>query len=234
MRVRVVLQARMSSSRLTGKVLLPVSGIPLAVLCASRVMRDGLDLVLATSVERSDDILVDVLISNDINVYRGSLDDVLSRFVGAVKDLHDDDLVVRLTADNPFVDAEFVHALVDDFCNQDVDYLGTSSPLDALPYGLSAEVMTVGSVRQADENAISDFDREHVTPWIRSSVNQLSVGVSNVPSISIVSVVAWEIPLSIITVSKSVYELVFVVCVITSSSSPKNVKGISVKVAPLL
>ncbi len=160
----------MSSSRLAGKVLLPVSGVPLAVLCASRVMRNGLDLILATSVERSDDVLVDVLTNNEINVYRGSLDDVLSRFVGAINDLLDDDLVVRVTADNPFVDDGFVRSLVDNFCQQDLDYLGTSSPLDALPYGLSAEVMNVRAIRQADASTTSDYEREHVTPWIRNNL----------------------------------------------------------------
>ena len=160
----------MSSSRLTGKVLLPVAGFPLVVLCALRIMRDGLDLVLATSEAESDDVLVDEAARFEIKTFRGSLNDVLGRFIGAIEDLQNNDIIVRITADNPVVDAEFVRSLVNLLDEQKFDYLGTSSPLDALPYGLSAEIMTVGALRQANLNAVSDFEREHVTPWIRENM----------------------------------------------------------------
>ena len=160
----------MSSSRLTGKVLLPVAGFPLVVLCALRIMRDGLDLVLATSEAESDDVLVDEAARFEIKTFRGSLNDVLGRFIGAIEDLQNNDIIVRVTADNPVVDAEFVRSLINLLDEQKIDYLGTSSPLDALPYGLSAEIMTVGALRQANLNAASDFEREHVTPWIRENM----------------------------------------------------------------
>lgn len=156
----------MSSSRLPAKVLLPIAGIPLAVLCAQRIARTGMDVVLATSDEKSDDVLVDESIKYKIRVCRGSLSNVLDRFAKAVKDLNDDDVVVRVTADNPVIDADFVHSLVKVFSQSDIDCLGTSSPLDGLPYGLSAEVMTVGALRLAHKKAGTSYEREHVTPWI--------------------------------------------------------------------
>ena len=169
MHTRVVLQARVSSSRLPAKVLLPIAGIPLAVLCAKRIMRTGLDLVLATSDDNSDDVLVDVAEKYNLKVCRGSLDNVLRRFIDAVQDLSDEDIVVRVTADNPITDALFVETLIDTFKCADVDYLGTWSPVDALPYGLSAEIMTAGVLRRAHEAVNSSYEREHVTPWVRQN-----------------------------------------------------------------
>jgi len=75
--LRIVLQCRLSSSRLPAKVLLPVGGLPIAVLAAKRAMRGGKDLVLATSVEPSDDLLADAATRHGVPVMRGPLDDVL-------------------------------------------------------------------------------------------------------------------------------------------------------------
>jgi spore coat polysaccharide biosynthesis protein SpsF len=165
-RIRVILQARTSSSRLPAKVLLPVAGYPLVVLCAQRLGRGGLDVVVATSNTPSDDTLADVLARASICCYRGSLEDVLDRFAAAVADLDEQDILVRTTADNPVPDAAFVQDLVGFLELQDADYVGTSSPADGLPYGLSAEAMSVGALREANLQATSFFDREHVTPWI--------------------------------------------------------------------
>jgi spore coat polysaccharide biosynthesis protein SpsF (cytidylyltransferase family)/aryl-alcohol dehydrogenase-like predicted oxidoreductase len=167
MAYRVVIQTRTSSSRLPGKALLPVRGIPASVLAARRAGRDGADVVVATSVAASDDALAGVLCDAGVQVVRGPLDDVLARFVLAAEGLDDGDAVVRLTADNTFPDAAFVGALVDEFRARGEPYLGTWSPLDDLPYGLSAEVFLAGAMRQAAASSTDPADREHVTPSLR-------------------------------------------------------------------
>lgn len=177
MRIRVVLQARMSSSRLPAKVLLPISGIPMAILCAKRISRDGLDLVLATSNHSSDDALVSIAEKNKIKVYRGSLGNVLERYAEATSDLDSEDVVVRVTADNPLVDSEFVQSILIAFFESSSDYMATNSPIDGLPYGMSAEVMTVKALRMAKKNAKSLYDLEHVTPWIRENLKTASVSI---------------------------------------------------------
>src|SRR5688500_16835549 len=111
-RCRVVLQARMTSSRLPGKVLLPVCGMPIVVLAARRAGRDGIDTVVATSVEHADDPIERTLQEHAIRCLRGPLNDVLARYVQAVADLDDDDICVRLTCDNVFPDSAFVRTLV--------------------------------------------------------------------------------------------------------------------------
>ena len=165
-RVRIVLQARTGSNRLPAKVLLPVGGLPLALLCARRLGSSGLAVTLATSQERSDDLLAQMAESAGTKVYRGSLVDVLDRFVHCVAELDDDDLVVRATADNPLPNGEFIDALLRRFSAARRDYLATSWPTDGLPYGLCAEVMTAAALRRAAERADDPFDREHVTPWL--------------------------------------------------------------------
>ena len=165
-RLRIVLQARTSSSRLPGKVLLPLAGMPLALLCAKRLARAGREVLVATSTNADDDQLALLLAQAAIHCFRGSLHDVLGRFGAAVVDMADEDIVVRMTADNPVPDGVFIRAC-EQLWSADVDYLGTHSPFDGLPYGLGAELMTVAALRHAVLEATDAYDREHVTPWIR-------------------------------------------------------------------
>lgn len=163
----VVVQARVASTRLPAKALLPIAGLPSFVLCARRAANTGLRVVVATSTERADDALAAAAQQAGITLMRGPHDDVLGRFVQACAGLHGDAAVVRLTADNMLPDGRFVAALLDEFRRRGVDYLGSASPADGRPYGLSAEVFSVAMLRRAAAAATSPFDREHVTPWIR-------------------------------------------------------------------
>lgn len=162
-KIKVVLQARLSSSRLPAKMLLPLLDLPLAVLCARRCADKDFDFVLATSTDSSDDLLAQTLMRYDIPHYRGSLDNVLSRFVDVCTDMQDDDLVVRLTGDNPFVNAAFIKDLIVFHHSHDFDYTRTLSPQDGLPYGLSAEIVTAGLLRKIANAQPDAMDQEHVT-----------------------------------------------------------------------
>jgi len=169
-RVRIVLQARTTSQRLPGKVLLPLGGIPLAILCAKRLGNAGCEVVLATSSDATDDVLAWRAERVGVAVCRGSLDDVLSRFGTAINDLHDDSIVVRATADNPVPDGSFVNAMLEKFRSSDLDFLGTESPADGLPYGLSAEVFRAGLIRERLRvSRPSSAEREHVTVALRGA-----------------------------------------------------------------
>ncbi|HKP27591.1 MAG TPA: aldo/keto reductase [Dongiaceae bacterium] len=163
-RHRVVLQARTSSTRLPGKVLLPVCGLPVVVLAARRAARDGIETVVATSADPSDDRLAETLSRHRIRHIRGPLDDVLARFIAATAELDDGDICVRLTSDNVFPDSEFVRRLI--AAVEGSGYAGFAGGSDGLPYGLAGEAMRVGLLRQADRSARDAHDREHVTPWI--------------------------------------------------------------------
>lgn len=163
--IRLILQARMSSSRLPGKMLMPIGDIPLVVLCAKRVMRSDKfhDVVVATSEEPSDDPMVPILKSNGVKVVRGPLDDVLARYILAAEGLNDKDLIVRMTGDNPVVDSDFIDLIIADHKKSGARYTRSLSPFDRLPYGISAEVIEAGLLRELNNTNASAYDREHVT-----------------------------------------------------------------------
>lgn len=162
----VVIQARSGSSRLPAKALLDFHGLPLIVIAARRARRTGLKVVVATSVDPSDDMLAATLMRHEIPVFRGSLQNVLGRFVDAIAGLPDDTAVVRLTGDNIVPDGSLIDEAVAYFERLGLQYLSTTDAKSGLPYGVSIEVARAGHLRQANIAAETSFDREHVTPYI--------------------------------------------------------------------
>lgn len=158
-----IVQARMTSSRLPGKVLMPVDGEPMILQQLDRISRARcLDhIVVAVSSEASDDHLVSVLVEAGFDVVRGSLDDVLDRFVAAL-DSYDADVVVRLTGDCPLACPSVIDDVISAFHASTADYL--SNTLDpTYPDGLDVEVMTASSLRMVARNSLDPAEREHVT-----------------------------------------------------------------------
>jgi len=180
MKIVIVIQARMGSTRLPGKVLLPICGIPVAVLAAKRAQRDVYEVRMATTMDPSDDVLVETVKEAGIFVVRGPVDDVLSRFVQATADLPDEAFVVRLTADNVFPDADFIGLILKEALKRDTIRLVTTQG-SGLPYGLAAEVFRCWVLREAAQKATTCYQREHVTPWIKSAYGAEVVKVSDVP-----------------------------------------------------
>ena len=162
--ILAILQARMSSTRLPGKVLKPLAGAPMVLRQIERLRRSRrLDrLVVATSTEPSDDALADVLAGADVEVFRGPLDDVLARFLGAL-DASPAEHVVRLTADCPLADPESVDATVALHLESGADYTSNTPQTHAWPKGLDVEVITAEALRQAAADASTPEEREHVT-----------------------------------------------------------------------
>lgn len=162
-----VLQARMSSQRLPGKVLAPVLGEPMIARQIKRLQRARrLDrLIVATSVDASDDPLALACRERGISVHRGSLRDVLERYVEAVSPCAADG-VVRLTADCPLADWTVVDRVIEAFLARGVDYVSNIDP-PTYPDGLDVEVMTSAALQQAHRDARSAAEREHVTLHIR-------------------------------------------------------------------
>ena len=161
--ILAVIQARMSSTRLPGKVLKDVLGQAMVVRQLERISRSKLidQIVVATSVEKSDDPLAEVIETAGYKVFRGSLDDVLSRFQTLRKDLNPTH-IVRLTADCPLTDPEVIDGIIEQHIATGVDY--TSNVIDrTFPRGLDAEVFTVAALDRLSELDLSDDEHEHVT-----------------------------------------------------------------------
>lgn len=170
-RTRVVIQSRLNSSRLPGKAMLTIAGMPLIELVARRAGRSGHEVVVATSDEPYDRRIAEHLKAVGISVMRGPLDDVLGRFVAATADLEPTDRVVRLTGDNPVADADLVDELL---AAMDASgHVYGRVDIERVPEGLGAEAFTVESLRTAEARATSPYDREHVTPWLRRELGEL-------------------------------------------------------------
>jgi spore coat polysaccharide biosynthesis protein SpsF len=161
-----VIQARTNSSRLPGKVLLPIRGLPMAVLAAKRAGNTGRKVVVATSTEVTDDGLAKTIEEYGVTCFRGNLDNALNRIVSALAGYSDDTIVFRLTADNVLPDGEFLDELEDEFVAQELDYLCCNGEPSGLPYGMSVEVTRLSHLREAAHKCMDAYDQEHVTPYI--------------------------------------------------------------------
>lgn len=170
MNVVAILQARMGSSRLPGKVLLDLAGEPMLVRGMNRLSRaETLDeVVVATTVEPADDAIAEICQERDEPYFRGSEEDVLDRYYRASK-RHQTDVVVRVTSDCPLIDPEVVDRVVSEFleCQPKVDYASNTAPRRTFPRGLDTEVMRFDALERAWRDDENPAWREHVTPYIR-------------------------------------------------------------------
>ena len=161
-----VLQARTSSSRLPGKVLLPILGEPMLSRQIERVrLARSLDeIIVATSADPSDDAIVAMCKRVEVRCSRGSLDDVLDRFYRAIEPTPAT-VIVRLTGDCPLICPDIIDGVVAFRDQGDFDYASNSYE-QTFPDGLDTEAMTRGSLESAWKLARLPSEREHVTPYI--------------------------------------------------------------------
>lgn len=160
-------QARMGSTRLPGKVMLPVLGRPLLDWHLTRLARaTQIDrIVVATSDDDRDDPIVELCRSLDIAFFRGSESDVLSRYAGAAA-AFGAATVVRVTSDCPLIDPGIVDQVISTYGarRSEVDYMTLDR--DDFPRGLDTEVFSHAALAAADRVALDPAEREHVTPHI--------------------------------------------------------------------
>ena len=165
----IISQVRMGSTRLPGKVLLPAAGRPLLDYHVARLTQSGLPLYLATTTEPADDALAAYAETRGLPYHRGSETDVLARYYEtAVK--FGLDVVVRVTSDCPLVDGPFIGAAVARYLI-DADPLAfrSNSIIRSFPRGLDFEIFSMQMLAEAYERATSPYEREHVTPYLKTS-----------------------------------------------------------------
>ena len=175
-RVVAVVQARMSSTRLPGKVLARLGEDTVLELLLRRLARSSeLDeIVVATSTEPSDDPVEREAERLSVRVIRGSLTDVLGRYLKASAAVNAD-AIVRITADCPLMDPEVVDHVVRVWRESRADYVTNTLEPRSYPDGLDVEVVTAAALSRAGELAREPFDREHVTPYLRYHPETFSV-----------------------------------------------------------
>lgn len=174
--ILAILQARVSSSRLPGKVLMPLLGSPMLLRQVERVRRvPKIDqLLIATSTEPSDDLIEDLCNENGIKCSRGNLNDVLDRFYQAAR-VFQPEYIVRLTADCPLADPVVINETITVCLDGGYDYV--SNALEpTFPDGLDAEVFRFSCLEQAWREATLPSQREHVTPFIYGQPERFRIG----------------------------------------------------------
>jgi spore coat polysaccharide biosynthesis protein SpsF len=169
-KVVAVIQARSSSTRLPKKVLKkigPNGETLLEAVIARALLSERLDcVVLATTTEQDDDEICDLARSFGLGTTRGPTSDVLARFSQAA-DEHSADLILRLTADDPFKDPKMMDAMIEVALERKLDYLANNLA-EHLPEGLDLELFTRKALQLSIYEAVEDWEREHVTQWIRN------------------------------------------------------------------
>jgi spore coat polysaccharide biosynthesis protein SpsF len=176
MTILSLLQARVSSSRLPGKVLRPLLGKAMILRQIERLQRARLlgELMVVTSTEQSDDPLAELCRLNGIAFFRGSLNDVLDRFYQAAVTKKPDH-IVRLTADCPLADPEVIDAVIQFHLDGGYDY--SSNVLEPrFPDGLDIEVFRYRCLQEAWTEARLPSQREHVTPFINQQPERYKLG----------------------------------------------------------
>jgi spore coat polysaccharide biosynthesis protein SpsF (cytidylyltransferase family) len=166
MKTVAIIQARIRSERLPGKVLYELGGRPLIAIMIERVRRaKSIDeILLATGDDPANHVLVGLARDLGVTAFKGSERDVLARFAGAAQSVQAD-RIVRLTGDCPFSDPDIIESLLDLQANDNLDYCCNMLP-PSWPDGLDVSVFTRAVLEQANSEAALSSEREHVVPWI--------------------------------------------------------------------
>lgn len=169
-RVIAIIQARMSSTRLPGKVLLDLEGRPVLERMIERVKRSKLvnETVVATTTDPTDDPIVVLCEQLGTPVFRGSLPDVLDRYYQCARQF-EAEIVVRLTGDCPLIDPELIDEVIYGLLDSPSDFCCNRLPppfTRSFPIGLDVEACTFAALETAWKNATEKHDREHVMPYL--------------------------------------------------------------------
>ncbi|WP_109877753.1 cytidylyltransferase domain-containing protein [Nitrosopumilus zosterae] len=171
-----IIQARMGSSRLPGKVMRKIDNNFTVIDYVIRQLKSSkkIDKILiATTNLKEDDVICDHLFSQNVEYFRGSSDDVLDRYFQCAKK-KSADIIVRITADNPLIDPNIVDSVISDYENNDCDY-ASNTLLRTFPYGTEVEVFSFKTLQMAWKKAKKPSEREHVTPFIYEPQNNFNL-----------------------------------------------------------
>lgn len=169
MKIVATIEARMASSRLPGKVLKEALGKPMLHHLVTRLRAvPSIDsIVLATTINSTDDILVSFAKSEDILCFRGSEDDVMDRLIGAAVSVNAD-VIVEITGDCPIIDPEIVEQTIRMFLAHEVDYV-SNTDIRSYPDGMDTQVFHLDALRRSASITDDRLDHEHVTLHIRNN-----------------------------------------------------------------
>ena len=178
-KIIAIIQARMGSSRLPGKVLMEICKEPMLAWVVKRARKAKMikEIIVATTRDTSDDGIEKFCQVNHILCFRGSSADVLDRYYQAAR-LYQADVIVRLTADCPFIDPELIDNTITAFLGSFADFAANRLPPPfqrTYPIGLDVEVVSMAALDRAWKESTALYEREHVLPYIYERKDQFKV-----------------------------------------------------------
>ena len=176
--IAIVIQARMSSSRFPEKVLSPLCGMPMLMWTINYCRQINLPLFVLTSTDKSDDQLIGMLEKNYVSYYRGSLENVVSRYLSFMKE-HQVKKVVRISGDSPLINPDVIlKVIAQDQELADADLTTNVFPR-SFPKGQSVEVIPRKSLELLRDRSLSESDIEHVTPYFYANYKEFKINNLN-------------------------------------------------------
>lgn len=175
-KVATIIQARMGSTRLPGKVMMDIEGKPVLWHVVQRVKaaRKSGKVIIATTVEPDDRAIADFASAEGIPFYRGSRDDVLDRYYQAAR-IYRADPIVRITADCPLLDPDVIDRVVNLYLEGNYNYASNIHP-PTFPDGLDTEVFSFAALEKTWHEARLRSEREHVTAYIHKHPDLFIIG----------------------------------------------------------
>ncbi|WP_209121731.1 cytidylyltransferase domain-containing protein [Alkalihalobacillus sp. BA299] len=177
MKIAAIIQARMGSTRLSGKIMKDIKGRTVLSHVIERVNQSNIidEIIIATTVQERDKVIENEAIKCGAKVYRGSEEDVLSRYYEAAKE-NSIDIIVRITSDCPVIDANIIDDIVNFYLDGKYDVVtnaGSDLSQRTFPRGLDTEVFSFEVLEDAFNNGREKYHREHVTPFIYENSNKI-------------------------------------------------------------
>lgn len=192
MTANAIIQARCGSSRFPNKIFADIDGKPLIWHVINRLSyaKKINKVIVATTTNSKDDILVNWCESNGIDYYRGSEDNVLNRYYMASLN-YPSDIIVRITADDPFKEPRVINDVINKLIEENLDIVTNNFPSPSFPEGLDCEALTFNTLAKAEAYVTDNFEKEHVTQYMYRNPTLFKIG--NVRNHTDLSKLRWTI-----------------------------------------
>tara|TARA_B100000902_G_scaffold398969_1_gene467743 strand:+ start:2201 stop:2941 length:741 start_codon:yes stop_codon:yes gene_type:complete len=177
----IFVQARMSSSRTPGKVLADINGKQMLVRQIQRLKNkfSNTPVICVTSDDADDDSIHEVCKINHFDCFRGSLNNVLDRFIEAAEHYRIKN-IIRVGGDDPLIDVNACEAVIDGYNNSLADFVFTSH-IKGWPFGSACELISLSALKQISKKTVSALYLEHIIPWFHHYPNEFKIKKINAP-----------------------------------------------------
>jgi len=184
-KIGLILQVRTGSTRLPNKIFKTLNGYPLIEYITKRVkqIKTDCELIIATTVKKQDDLIENFAIKNNISYFRGSENNVLERYYLTAQKFNVEN-IVRLTGDNPFLEADFVDLLLNFHISGNYDFSTSKGEYGSkAPIGTGISIISFSALEKSYKNATTNYEKEHVIPYILNNKDKFKFGIHKIETL---------------------------------------------------